>query len=92
MNNELKKNIGSDDKKKYFESIPKKHITQNNHILKVYWNYAEDKWNLIEMGAKIESGHYKSYVVPEHLLLKSSRLVRIAWKIHLIIEKIKSKI
>ena len=40
---------------------------QNNRVLKVYWNYAEDKWNLIEMGAKVERGHFKSYVVTDYI-------------------------
>lgn len=65
---------------------------QNNRVLKVYWNYAEDKWNLIEMGAKVERGHFKSYVVTDYILFKKSRLVRIAWKLHKFIEKIKFKI
>ena len=53
-------------------------------------NYNQTKSG--EMGAKVERGHFKSYVVTDYILFKKSRLVRIAWKLHKFIEKIKFKI
>lgn len=69
---------------------------QNNRVLKVYWNFTDKKWNLVEIGTVIPEGNYcKSYVIPAEAHFidpKKSRIVRIAWKLHKFIEKIKFKI
>lgn len=51
-------------------------------ILKVYWNYESEKWNLVE--SDINPNRTKQYVIPKKTIDPSeSRLVRIAYKINL---------
>ena len=63
--------------------------------IKIYWNFTDKKWNLVEIGTIIPEGKYvKSYVVPAeaHFIDPTkSRLVRFAWKLHNILKKLDLK-
>jgi carbonic anhydrase len=64
--------------------------------IKIYWNFTEKKWNLVEIGTIIpEEKYVKSYVVPAEAHFidpRKSRLVRLAWKLHHIFTKLKFKL
>lgn len=63
--------------------------------IKFYWNFTDQKWNLVEIGTIIPEGQYvRSCVVPAEAHFidpRKSRLVRLAWKLHHIFGKIKIK-
>ena len=63
--------------------------------IKIYWNFTDKKWNLVEIGTIIPEVKYvKSYVVPAeaHFIDPTkSRLVRFAWKLHNILKKLDLK-
>lgn len=61
--------------------------------VKLYWNFTDKKWNLVEIGTVIPEGNYgRSYNIPAEMHFidpRKSRLVRFAYKIHLFLKRIK---
>lgn len=56
------------------------------NTVEVHWNFKSKKWNLVEIGTEIKNGDNRSYYVCSEMHFidtKKSRLVRLAWKIHL---------
>lgn len=63
--------------------------------VKLYWNFTDKKWNLVEIGTVIPKDNYsRCYVVPAEANFinpRKSRLVRLAWKLHLFLIKFAPK-
>jgi len=59
--------------------------------VKLYWNFSEQKWNLVEIGTIIPEGNYgRQYVIPAEAHFidpRKSRLVRLSWRAHLFFKK-----
>lgn len=63
------------------------------NVLKIHWNFEENKYNLITIGTEVKEGMQIAYYIPEeaHFINpKESRLVRVAYKLHLFINKFKN--
>lgn len=61
--------------------------------LKIHWNFEENKYNLIKIGTEVKEGMQRCYYIPKeaHFINpKESKLVRVAYKLHLIINKLKN--
>ena len=59
--------------------------------VKLHWNFIDKKWNLVEIGTEIPEGNYgRSYVIPAEAHFidpRKSRLVMLAWRLHLFLKK-----
>lgn len=59
--------------------------------VKLYWNFTDQKWNLVEIGTEIPKGNYgRAYVIPVEAHFfdpRKSRLVRLAWRLHIFFRK-----
>ena len=63
--------------------------------VKLHWNFIDKKWNLVEIGTVIPTENYgRSYVIPAEAHFidpRKSRLVRLAYKLHLFYRKLNPK-
>jgi hypothetical protein len=60
------------------------------NTLKLHWNFEKKNWSLIEIGTEVKEGMNRSYYIPSEAHFidpRKSKLVRLAWKLHLFLRK-----
>lgn len=60
------------------------------NVLKLHWNFEKKIWNLIEIGTEVKEGMNRGYYIPAEVHFidpRKSKLVRLAWKLHLFFRK-----